>query len=545
MATENDLPPPLTPLPSPPDSPEIVPYYNDYTVDYDYDFTKFLSVAKSMRIFPKNSLHNYHEEFMKLKKFIEPQIKAYVIENSAAKVHMAICANFFKMSENSDQILETKAFHLDTKSRLFFPDTPIAENLDEIFASLSQRIEQKLYLSSNFVYEKLIHADLIFLTYQPLRGYAHLPLPKRLRNNRFLINIKNKDRSCLILSVTAALTHMNFDLSTRKKQNPAYYYPLINDTLNISKLYENFNNADIDHLEKDNPNLSINVYIYDQEKNTILPNRISDRVAHANNHAGLKVVDLLFLHDSEQNQSHYVVITDLKKFCRSFHTKHRNSSNEWFLCRMCLSPFSRQNTYDFHKKLCTNVKKNHGQMVTLPQKGAKMQFSDGYKGILTPFVIFSDFECLSLKPTENAITQDETTSNILNEQIPYGYALKSLCIHEQYDKETILTYGDKDDLKTSFFKDLKKLAHEISQLNKINYPLDWSSEERDRHYDTKHCYSCESTFDEKNRPQIDHDHLLEKNNFRYLRERVDRPTDQRTYTQTYTRLIFLLFYPCF
>ena len=131
------------------------------------------------------------------------------------------------------------------------------------------------------------------------------------------------------------------------------------------------------------------MYIYDQEKNTILPNRISDRVAHANNHAGLKVIDLLFLHDSEQNQSHYVVITDLKKFCRSFHTKHRNSSNEWFLCRMCLSPFSRQNTYDFHKKLCTNVKKNHGQMVTLPQKGTKMQFSDGHKGILTPFVIFN------------------------------------------------------------------------------------------------------------------------------------------------------------
>ena len=139
-----ELPPPLPPLSPPPSSPLSSPP-TSYEIDYEQDFKKFLNVAKSMRLNPKTPLHDYHAEFDRLKSFITPEIRNYLTEKKAAKVHLAIYANFFKMKKDSDEILETKAFHLDTKSRLFFEDEPIQPKLDGIFHELSKRIEQKLY----------------------------------------------------------------------------------------------------------------------------------------------------------------------------------------------------------------------------------------------------------------------------------------------------------------------------------------------------------------------------------------------------------------
>ena len=112
----NDLPPPLPPLPEP--SPSPPPTTNSgYEVDYQVDFTKFLSVAKSMRLFPENPLPNYNDEFDKLKNAIIPQIREYLNEKQIAKVHIAIYASFFKLnSDNPEQLIESKSFHLDTKS---------------------------------------------------------------------------------------------------------------------------------------------------------------------------------------------------------------------------------------------------------------------------------------------------------------------------------------------------------------------------------------------------------------------------------------------
>ena len=144
-----ELPPPLLPISSPSSPNETLTETSTetsdfYTIDYECDFKKFLSVALSMRIFPKHPLPDYHDEFSRLKTVIIPQIKKYLDKKVVAKVHLAIFASFFKLNEESGEILETKSFHLDTKSRLFFQDSPYYEKLDEIFRQLSQRIEQKL-----------------------------------------------------------------------------------------------------------------------------------------------------------------------------------------------------------------------------------------------------------------------------------------------------------------------------------------------------------------------------------------------------------------
>ena len=524
-----DLPPPLLPSPSTAAATDENETSDSYTIDYECDFKKFLSVALSMRIFPKNPLPDYHDEFSRLKTVIVPQIKKYLEKKVVAKVHVAIFANFFKLNEESGEILETKSFHLDTKSRLFYQDSPYYEKLDEIFRQLSQRIEQKLYLSSNYIFEKLIHADVIFLDYQPIRGYSYIRLPKKLVRNRYLINIKNQDELCLPLSITAALLHeklsenfpANENRGKRKLQNPWLYLPHMSKTLNFDQKSKNdFSKAAVDRIEFLNDFLSVNVYIFDEERNVILPYRISNRVAHPHNDSSnIRAVDLLLIHDASSKNYHYVVIKNLTKLCQSFHTRNGGA---FFLCRMCLSPFSRPSSYEFHQKLCDN---KASQAVFLPAEGEIMEFQNGYKGTLFPFVIFADFECLTRTPesteTTTTIVDDPSPTpanrTVCNEQIPYAYGLKLSCVHEKYQTETILRYDHDKNLKNHFFEDLKKLALHVSKISKINHPLDWSEITKMRHLEATSCDYCGIEFDDDVEiSHADHDHLVEKNNFRYF-----------------------------
>ena len=533
----NDLPPPLPPLPEP--SPSPPPTTNSgYEVDYQVDFTKFLSVAKSMRLFPENPLPNYNDEFDKLKNAIIPQIREYLNEKQVAKVHIAIYASFFKLnSDNPEQLIESKSFHLDTKSRIFYQDSPILPKLDELFSQLSQRIEQKLYLSSDYIYEKLNHCDVLFLTHQPLRGSSYIPLPKKLARSQFLLNIKNQDVTCLELSVTASIFYeevkSKFSSSERQNQarnlrKPQLWRPYVHKCVHTQNLKNDFEKQDLELLERWNPSLSINVYVFDESRNVILPKRISNNrqkvLKCSSASPGTKKidqVDLLLLHDAEKNRHHYVTILNLSGLCKKLHTKsHVTMGKTFFVCRWCLSTFSREHLFQFHSKICEaslSSKQNQGQMVTLPSEGSTMQFKDGYKGVLLPFIAFADFECLSLKKDLPAnVSKDGKTRKIESEQIPYAYGLKALSIHEEYQMETKIKYNHDGLIQESFFKDLKNLSHQISEVTKKNFPLNWSEEDYRRHKEISSCQSCGIDFCmDSNPPQIDHDHLIEFNNYRF------------------------------
>ena len=105
--------------------------------------------------------------------------------------------------------------------RLFFEDESAQPKLDEIFQELARRIEEKLYLSSNYVYNHLLHCDVIFLDYQPIIGSSYIPLcPKLKYRKNCLLNIKNtNDNECLLLCIAASLFADKIDKRLKKRDN--------------------------------------------------------------------------------------------------------------------------------------------------------------------------------------------------------------------------------------------------------------------------------------------------------------------------------------
>ena len=189
----------------------------DFNVNYDIDFTKkFLDVARGYRVTPKIPDPSYTKEFSKLKRFLKPLLEQYLEEELCMKLHICLYANFFR--NNSDPI-ETRDMHLDTRSRIILQSVEIMDVLTEIFEEFTVRIETKLNLSSDWIYNYLIHADVLFLKYQPIKGKSYVPLPPYLKKHvRLLTNIKNHDANCLAWAVLAKMFPQK-----RNKTRPAPY----------------------------------------------------------------------------------------------------------------------------------------------------------------------------------------------------------------------------------------------------------------------------------------------------------------------------------
>ena len=58
---------------------------------------------------------------------------------------------------------------------------------------------------SGWVLSEILHLDLNVAQYKPLKGSSYLPLHKKLKDKKAIININNKDNKCFMWSVLAAL----------------------------------------------------------------------------------------------------------------------------------------------------------------------------------------------------------------------------------------------------------------------------------------------------------------------------------------------------
>ena len=129
--------------------------------------------------------------------------------------------------------------------------------IDEVKAEIevwSQR-------GSGWVIEGIVAAYIDVARYEPLRGGSYMPLPKKLINKKAIINIQNRDDQCLRWSIRAAL------YPALKVKNPirTSSYPT-EDGLNFAGMDFPTPFSHIDKVERQNPNLAINVFGWENER---------------------------------------------------------------------------------------------------------------------------------------------------------------------------------------------------------------------------------------------------------------------------------------
>ncbi len=135
---------------------------DSYQTNYGVDFSKkFLNVAHSYRLSPLVPSKFYTHELKTLKDYLVPWLLDYQEKHQCFKLHITLFCEFLKRNTN-----EKKSFHLDTRSRTVLEGDEIENTLSDILDELLYRIETKLDLGSDYVYQSLLHVDVLFLEYR-------------------------------------------------------------------------------------------------------------------------------------------------------------------------------------------------------------------------------------------------------------------------------------------------------------------------------------------------------------------------------------------
>ena len=70
-------------------------------------------------------------------------------------------------------------------------------------------------------------------------------------------------------------------------------------------------------------------------------------------------------------------------------------SHKLFFCYYCLQHFTSENILKNHTEVCLKI--NRAQKVKMPQKDKKyILFTNYHKQLMAPFVIYADFECMTI-----------------------------------------------------------------------------------------------------------------------------------------------------
>ena len=70
-----------------------------------------------------------------------------------------------------------------------------------------------------------------------------------------------------------------------------------------------------------------------------------------------------------------------------------------FFCDYCLQHFTSENILKNHTEVCLKI--NGTQKVKMPCKNKNIFFMNYHKQLMAPFVIYADFECITVPIKEN------------------------------------------------------------------------------------------------------------------------------------------------
>lgn len=138
----------------------------------------------------------------------------------------------------------------------------------------------------------------------------------------------------------------------------------------------------IDKFEKQNPEISINVFGYE---NSVYPLRTSKHVNR------LEVVNLLLISDEETQ--HYCIIKDMSRLLAS-PTSSKKVKHHY--CLRCLNPFNSQNSLNKHMEYCSF---NEAVKIEMPKDGSTNSFNNHNISMRVPFIVYADFESF-IKPID-------------------------------------------------------------------------------------------------------------------------------------------------
>jgi hypothetical protein len=217
---------------------------------------------------------------------------------------------------------------------------------------------------------------------KPIRIGHKMPIPPALRNRRGIVNIQAPGNLCFHYSVICAYLRLSPSDNPKSLRHYRVFERLDNsnyEIINWSSVSDPSGVAitDLDQFERDNQNISVNVYELGHDPRTLFPIRTTEneKTVHVN---------LLRVKYEENGAEfyHFIFIRDLSMF-----TGRHGMPKRWY-CYKCMISFNSEAEKAFHSEECSDVDK---MKVTFPKDDFKVVKST-YHSMPLPLYVVADFE---------------------------------------------------------------------------------------------------------------------------------------------------------
>lgn len=402
---------------------------------------------------------------LRVKLLLSARIEAY----TNLKVNFELFSEFFLHKDDS---ISMKSFA--TENIILHK----SYNFDDMYTNISHKICKKVEefeeRDSGWAYLRSLYLEVNINKYNPLRASGYLDLPNAIKNKRACINIKNSDDYCFLWCVMASL------FPAKNNANRTTAYPHFESVLKVKNMTFPVGFTDIRIFEKNNPNISINVYGLKNSSKVVGPlYKCELRKRHH--------VNMLFLENGKR--THYCLIKDLAKLLRKQLTKHHSKI---FLCEDCMIFFDNKLKLEAH--VCSGV------ATILPNQGTRIQFEHYERMQDMPFVLYADFESL-LEPVEP--NSETSCTTITQKHVPAAFAYYVVCSYDSSLNKYVSYRGP--DCVNKFFDNLLSDITVIYNILHSSIPMFLTDKDRTNFAQAKNCYLCNKIlFDDKVK---DHCHL--------------------------------------
>ena len=182
-------------------------------------------------------------------------LESTIIGMGSAKVQFGILAEFTK----EDGV--TKQWCLSNKAKIVGP-----EFLEDGIAELQEKLENYTKLSSGWHVSLILEVSMTVTKFSDIihvSGSSYFEIPSKLNLVIAVVNVKNEDQYCFLYSVLACLHYDDINSHRERVSN----YNL--GELKFDPVWFPMKVANVKKFETLNPGLSINVLIYNADKNYI------------------------------------------------------------------------------------------------------------------------------------------------------------------------------------------------------------------------------------------------------------------------------------
>lgn len=395
---------------------------------------------------------------------------------SSIKVNFEFFAEF-KLPKTSTSEIKSFAFGQNV---VLHHNYDFNDLFSKIVSSIVTSIDEFEEKDSGWSFVRNLYLEVNVNKYNPLRAARFIDLPRNLKLKHACINIQNNDSFCFLWCIVAAL------FPAKNNAHRTSSYPHFENVLNIQNMMHPVGFSDIRIFEKNNHQISVNVYGLANKSNIVGPlyKTQSKRKHHVN---------LLLLEKGEFK--HYCLIKNLSRLLRPQLTKHHGKI---YFCDDCMIFFNSEQNLNTH--ICSGVR------TVLPDPGTVIQFKHFERMQDMPFVIYADFESL-LVPQSSSDGLVSNNTCVLQKHLPAAFAYYVVCSYDSSQNKYV-SYRGQDCVE----KFLEYLGEDITNIHKIlKEPIPMTSltsYEQKSFDDSKYCFLCDQLlFDDKVR---DHCHLTGK-----------------------------------